>query len=104
MTYRLIIPGRWDDDSACVAIFQNQEIDYIEIQDQFEYTAVYMFIQILNWSLEERSRYLPMMRFFGGTFRWDDLTGMTKDEWIHAVSSDRDVEFGDAIIAKSLLS
>jgi hypothetical protein len=40
-----------------------------------------------------------MMRFDGDSFPSDDLTGMTKDEWIHAVSSDRDVEFGDAIIA-----
>jgi hypothetical protein len=99
MTHRLIIPSRWDDDSAGVAIFQNREIDFIEITDQFEYTAVYMLIQILNWSLEERYRDLQMMRFDGDTFPSDDRTGMTKDEWIHAVSSDRDVEFGDAIIA-----
>jgi hypothetical protein len=41
--------------------------------NQFDYTAMYVIVQILDCSLEKRSRYLQALLFLRGAFCSDDV-------------------------------
>jgi hypothetical protein len=58
MMYRPTIHGRGDDNFSCLAIFPVRDANFVEIENQFGYTALYMFVQIPHYPLEERSRNL----------------------------------------------
>jgi hypothetical protein len=47
-----------------------------------------MFCQILDFSLQKHSRYLQTLLFLRGTFRFEDLVRMAKNERIHPAVSD----------------
>jgi hypothetical protein len=48
MMYRLTKHRRGNESVPRFAIFPSQDANFAEIQNQFGYTALYVFIQILN--------------------------------------------------------
>jgi hypothetical protein len=51
--YRMTIDGRRDDNFSGFAIFPVRDANLIEIEKQFGYTTLYMFVQILTCPLEK---------------------------------------------------
>jgi hypothetical protein len=62
------------------AIILVRDANLIEIENQFGYTSLYMFVQILHCSLEKRSRHLQWPFVLCGVCSLGDLPGMTKDK------------------------
>jgi hypothetical protein len=58
MMYRLTIHGRRDVKCPRFAIFPVRDVNLIEIENEFDYKAPYVFVQIPNRSLEKHSRHL----------------------------------------------
>jgi hypothetical protein len=46
---RLTIQGRRDNNLPHFAIFPIRDVNRMEIENQFDHTALYTFIQILNY-------------------------------------------------------
>jgi hypothetical protein len=57
-----------------------RDANFVEIENQFRYTALYVVIQILNCSLGKRSEYLQALLFMWGTSCLDHLTRMLRNE------------------------
>jgi hypothetical protein len=51
-------------------VFPTRDANISEIKDQFGYTALYVLAQILNYSLEKRSRYLRALPFLLAILFW----------------------------------
>jgi hypothetical protein len=79
MPYQLTIHGRWDGNFPRFAFFPVRDADILEIENQFEFTALYISVKIPNCSLKKRSRDLSKLPFFQGTCCLDDLIRRTKD-------------------------
>jgi hypothetical protein len=78
--YRPTIHRRRDHNFSYRASFPVREANLIEIENQFGYTALYMFVQIPHDPLQKRSRDLQTLLLLWCTFCLDDVTGMTKEE------------------------
>jgi hypothetical protein len=82
MMYRLTKHCGGHHDCFRFAVFPILDANFVEIEHQFDYQALYVFVQILTYSLEKRSRYLRALLFLRATFCLDDLIGMPKTEGI----------------------
>jgi hypothetical protein len=51
------------DNFLHFAVFPIRDADFVEIKHQFGYTALYVLVQILNYSLDKRARYLRALLF-----------------------------------------
>jgi hypothetical protein len=68
------------DTFLCVVIFPIRDANFVEIKHEFGYTALYVLMQILKYSLEKHSRYLRALPFLRGTCCLDYLIRMLKNE------------------------
>jgi hypothetical protein len=82
MMYRLTKHRGGDDNVVRFPGFAIGDANFVEIEHQFGYTALYVVAQILNYSLQKRCPYLRAMRFFSATFCRDYLIRMSKNEAI----------------------
>jgi hypothetical protein len=96
--YRLTTHRGEGDNFLRFAIFLIRDANFVEIKHQFGYTALYVLVQILNYSLEKRSRYLRALPFLGDTCCLDDLIRMPKNEGIYPSSSRSDFKLRCIII------
>jgi hypothetical protein len=80
MPYQPTIHGPWDGNFPRFAIFPVRDANIFEMENQFDFTALYMSVKIPNCSLEKRSWDLPTLLFLWGTCCLTGLIGMTKDE------------------------
>jgi hypothetical protein len=71
--YRLTKHRGEGDHFPRFAVFTIRDAIFVEIDHQFGYPALYVIVQILNYSLEKRSRYLQALFFLWGTFCLDRL-------------------------------
>jgi hypothetical protein len=70
MMYRLTKHRGDSDTFRRFAVFSIRDAEFVEIKHQFGYTAVYVLVHMLNYSLEKRSRYLRALLFLRVTFVW----------------------------------
>jgi hypothetical protein len=98
MMYRLTKHRGGDDNFLHFAIFPIRDVNFVEIEHQFGYTALYVVVQILNYSLEKHSRHLRALLFFWATLCLDYLIGMSKNEGICSSSSRFDFDLRRPII------
>jgi hypothetical protein len=56
--YRLVEHRGESDTMHRFAVFPIQNANFVKISHQFDYPALYVLVQILNWFLEKPSRYL----------------------------------------------
>jgi hypothetical protein len=73
MMYRLTKHRGEVENSLSFAVCPIRDANLIESERQFDYTAMYVIVQILNCSLEKRSQYLRVLLFLWGTFLWMTL-------------------------------
>jgi hypothetical protein len=79
-------------------VFPIRDANFVEIKHQFRHPALYRRVQILNYSLEKRSRYLRALPFLRVTCCFDNLSRMPKNEGICLSSSRFDLELRRTII------
>jgi hypothetical protein len=70
MIYRVTKRRGEGDNFVGFAIFPIRDANFVEIKDQFGYTALYVVVQILNYSLEKQSRYWRALSFLRAPFAW----------------------------------
>jgi hypothetical protein len=58
MMYRLTKYRGDGDHCLRFAVFPIRDANFVEIKHEFDYTALYVLVQILNYFLEKRCRYL----------------------------------------------
>jgi hypothetical protein len=68
------------------------------LNTSFGYTALHVLVQILNYFLEKRSRYMRALPFLRATFYLDCVTRVSKNEGICQYSSKFDLELSCRII------
>jgi hypothetical protein len=88
MIYRLTTHWRRDENCLGLVIFPIRNANLLQIEHQFTHTPLNAFFQILFCSLQNHSRYLQTLLFLMGTFRFEDMARMAKNERIHAAASD----------------
>jgi hypothetical protein len=98
MIYHLTRHRGWDDNLLAFAVFSIRDANFVEIEHQFGHPALYVLLQILNYSLEKRSRYLRGLPFLRATFCLDDLIRWPKNEGIYPSSSRFDLKLRLSII------
>jgi hypothetical protein len=86
--YHLTTHSRLDDDCLGPAIFPIRNANFLQIEYQFNHTPLNVSFQIVDCSLQEHSGYLQTLLFLRGTFRFEDLVRMAKNQRIHAAASD----------------
>jgi hypothetical protein len=69
MIYRLTEHRGQGDPVLRFAVFPIRDANFVEIERQFDYRALYVVVQILNYSLEKRSRYLQGLLFLWAALR-----------------------------------
>jgi hypothetical protein len=89
--------GEGDNFLRC-AVFPIRDASFGEIKHQFGYTALYVLVQSLNYSLAKHSRYLRALPFLRAAFYLEDFIGMPKNEVIYASSSRFDLDLRRTII------
>jgi hypothetical protein len=98
MMYHLTKDRGDGDDFLRFAVFSICDANFVEIKHQFGYTALYVVVQILNYSLEKRFRYLRVLPFLRATCYLDNLIRMPMNEGIYQSSSRFDLELRRTII------
>jgi hypothetical protein len=95
MMYRLAADHPRSDNLSLVAILPIRNATFAEIENQFSYALLDVFIQILDCSLEECSPYLQKLLFLGDPFRLDEKVGVEKKNRIHRSLKDGSLELTD---------
>jgi hypothetical protein len=80
------------DNFLSFAVFPIRDANFVEIEYQFGYTSLYILEQILNHSLQKRSRYLQALLFLWPTCCLDYFIRIPKNEGIYPSSSRFDSE------------
>jgi hypothetical protein len=98
MMYLLIKHRDRDDNFLRFAVFPIRDANIVEIEHQFDSTALYVIVRILSSSLEKSSRYLQTLFFLRDTFFSEYCLRMSKNEGICRSSSRFDLELRRTII------
>jgi hypothetical protein len=80
MIYRLTKHRGGEDNAIPFGICPIRDVNLVDIENQFGYTAFYAVSEIVNRSLEKRSGYLQALLFVWRTFGFDHLSRMSKNE------------------------
>jgi hypothetical protein len=78
---------RRHDNFSGVTIFPIRNASFLEIENQLGRTPLNVFIQTLDCSVEERSRYLQTLLLLRNTFHLDELLATEKNKQIDPVQS-----------------
>jgi hypothetical protein len=84
----LAVDFRGYDNSSRFVILSIRNAHFVEIENQPIVTPLDGFIQILDCSMEEGSRYLEMLLFLSDAFWLDDLCGVAKNKRLYPAPSD----------------
>jgi hypothetical protein len=91
MMYRLSKDRGGDNNCLRFAAFPIRDANFVEIKHEFGYPALYVIVQILNCSLEKRSRPLRALAFLRATRCLDDRIRMAKNDGIYQSSTKSDL-------------
>jgi hypothetical protein len=98
MTYHRAKHRGADHSFLHFVVFPIRDANFVEIEHQVGYTAMYGIVQILDCSLSKPSGYLRALLFLGGAFCLDNAVRMSKNQGIHLSSSKFHLKFSRTII------
>jgi hypothetical protein len=87
-----------DDNFLRFAMFPIRDANFVELEHQLGHTARCVIVQVLDRSLEKRSRDLQALPWLCSAFRLDRVIQMSKNEGIHRSSGKSDLEFSRVMI------
>jgi hypothetical protein len=96
--YRLTKDRGEGDTILFSAVSPIRDAKFAKIEYEFRYPSLYVVVQILNYYLQKRSRYLRAVLFWWAILCLDCVIGMSKNQGIYPFSSRSDLKSTFTII------